>query len=414
MTWLVFSVLDPNGIKRKIPYQDLKRVMDAGAKFASKDEQAKAISLSQINKQFPDMPDWLKSGILSAQKTPVGNVANKAQPFSEVINDVGAMAKNAPGEVAHAIGSLPGQLLDSAMQIANNPLPDIKGMVNDPRHFYQHGGAFPRVAQSGLSGLLGTAKNVANLPSKTSKYLAEKGLLPKGIADFYQKFKIPEDTGLEKAILGEEQPGDVLFKQGIPAAFGGKAFAANPVKAGAAYAGLQGENPFTGALGAKAFEKIGKGGQQLANKVNEGTAVKAEAVENATNQHELADKELKQAQIEAGVDTPHALQKRIHSTKEALASLEKEAAELPSPEHYEKAKGLVRTHEQQIADAEAELNHRLGMGLTHNEHIAEAIYKPQMAIENAVKQEYQDINQALKEHDVPMQSNEDLRPLRKN
>ena len=312
-------VLDPNGVKRKIPYDDLYQAMEAGGKFASKDEQAKAISLGQINKQYPDMPNWLKSSILFATNKPKAGFAKKVAPVSDVINDVGAMAKNAPGEAAGALGAIPDQALDSAMQIWNDPFPHPQEMLQDPRHFYKHGGAFPRIAGNVLSGLLGTAKNIQNQPAKTAEYLADKGLIPKGISDYYQKTRIPEDTGLERAVMGEEQPGDVLWKQLGPAAFGGKLLAANPIAGGAAYAGLQGENPFAGALVGKVFEGAGKAGANVVKNIREGGAQKAAAVEEATNQHEAADRELKQAQVEAGVDTPHALQKRIHATKESLA-----------------------------------------------------------------------------------------------
>ena len=94
--------------------------------------------------------------------------------------------------------------------------------------------------------------------------------------------------------------------------------------------------------------------------------------------------------------------------KRVWRNLQNQAQELPNPAHYEEAKGLMRTHEQQAAEAEEELNKRFGKGLTHNEHIAQAIYEPQMKLENEVQQEYKDINKGLKEHNVPMQKNEEL------
>src|SRR5689334_15510748 len=44
-------ILDPKGIKRKVPYAHLKDVLDAGGKFASKEEQQKAISFGQNQNQ---------------------------------------------------------------------------------------------------------------------------------------------------------------------------------------------------------------------------------------------------------------------------------------------------------------------------------------------------------------------------
>lgn len=40
-------IIDPQGIKRKVPYSDLEKALGSKGKFASKEEQQKAISLSQ-------------------------------------------------------------------------------------------------------------------------------------------------------------------------------------------------------------------------------------------------------------------------------------------------------------------------------------------------------------------------------
>jgi hypothetical protein len=70
----------------------------------------------------------------------------------------------------------------------------------------------PRRAGNILSGLLEGAKGTYNLPLELNTYLAKKGVpLFKQTAPLAEKLKIG-DTGLRKAVMGEDRPEDELFQ----------------------------------------------------------------------------------------------------------------------------------------------------------------------------------------------------------
>ena len=72
--------------------------------------------------------------------------------------------------------------------------------------------ASARAGGNVLSSLLEGGKQLYNLPLNINTYLGGKGVpIFKQTMGLANKFKIG-DTGLEKAVLGEEQPGDQLFK----------------------------------------------------------------------------------------------------------------------------------------------------------------------------------------------------------
>ena len=72
--------------------------------------------------------------------------------------------------------------------------------------------ASARAGGNVLSSLLEGGKQLYNLPLNINTYLGGKGVpIFKQTMGLSNKFKIG-DTGLEKAVLGEEQPGDQLFK----------------------------------------------------------------------------------------------------------------------------------------------------------------------------------------------------------
>ena len=90
---------------------------------------------------------------------------------------------------------IPDEISSAGQQLAENP---ISGTG--------------RAAGGILSGLLEGGKQLYNLPFNINTYLGSKGVFPfKQTSGIAEKLKIG-DTGLQKAVMGEQKPGDVLFE----------------------------------------------------------------------------------------------------------------------------------------------------------------------------------------------------------
>jgi hypothetical protein len=90
---------------------------------------------------------------------------------------------------------LPEEISDAAQQLGHHPF-------STP----------PRAAQGILSGLLEGGKQVFNMPLNLNTYLGSKGVFPfKQTMGLAEKLKIG-DTGLQKAVMGDEKPGDQLWQ----------------------------------------------------------------------------------------------------------------------------------------------------------------------------------------------------------
>ena len=177
---------------------------------------------------------------------------NEATGFSGILSDMLDRASEAPGNLAATVAALPGEGLESGKQIATNPL---------------------RAGENLIAGRLSGLKGMYNAPANLQIYLLKKmGIEPQ----FLPNIKIG-DTGLQQAVLGEEQPGDPLLQ--LAGAFGpygklggmerGLKGTAKRAGAASAYAIGQNQDPITaalmGILGEGAIKGVGKVGQGIKN-----------------------------------------------------------------------------------------------------------------------------------------------------
>lgn len=117
-----------------------------------------------------------------------GNPTEKPTVSSDIINSL----SNAPGAITDFIANLPGQVIDSAGLVAQNPV---------------------RATGKLGAGIVGGIKGGLNIPSNIARYMQSRGVgeEDKDLRDLIAKLHIP-DTGLEKAIFGAPQKGDEFLE----------------------------------------------------------------------------------------------------------------------------------------------------------------------------------------------------------
>mgnify|MGYP001616946219 CR=1 FL=1 len=184
-------------IREKYPdYNDLsdQQLADAlHAKHYSDMPKDKFYSQLGISDNPTNMPDWLFHGISNLSKKLNPNSLNIA---GNIAGDINNLVEGAPSAIGQFVSSTPRQALESGKQFAAHPLT-----------------APTRAGASMLSTLLEGAKGAYNLPLNIQTYLGSKGVPGfKEGASLAESLKIG-DTGLKKALLGEEQPGDVFFEK---------------------------------------------------------------------------------------------------------------------------------------------------------------------------------------------------------
>lgn len=193
---------------------------------------------------FPDdMSNEEIEAVLQKQFPPQEETSNK-DIFSDVIGSIA----QAPVNILKGVASLPSEISESAGQISEEPVRAI-GNVG--------------------AGLLEGLKGGANIPSNIASYLKSRNIGRGNIEDFIAALHIP-DTGLEKKIFGENQPGDELLRSigsfAPYARLGGLAQglkgAAKRATASGAYAAGQEQDPLTAALMGLAVEGTTRGAQR--------------------------------------------------------------------------------------------------------------------------------------------------------
>jgi hypothetical protein len=194
---------------------------------------------------FPDdMSNADIEAVLQKQFPPEADQAPTVS--SDIINSVSGI----PFALMDFVKNLPGQAIASAGQIATNPL---------------------RATENLGAGLLEGLKGGANIPSNIASYMQSRGVGDehKELRDLIAKAHIP-DTGLEKAVLGENQKGDEFLRSlgsFAPYAKAGglaKGLAGTAKRAGAAatYATGQEQDPLQAALLGLAGEGAVRGVQR--------------------------------------------------------------------------------------------------------------------------------------------------------
>jgi len=140
-----------------------------------------------------NMPGWLFHGISSLSKKINPDFLEKA---GSIAGDFNQAVENAPGAIGKFAGEIPENIGESASQFAKNPIRTAT-----------------RIPGNILSTLLEGGKGAYNLPLNIQTYLGKKGIPGfKEGAPLAESLKIG-DTGLEKAVLGQEEPGDVFWKK---------------------------------------------------------------------------------------------------------------------------------------------------------------------------------------------------------
>lgn len=127
------------------------------------------------------------------------------------------MQPQMPQQKIPGIGSIPGDILDAG---ANLIMKGGEKFMQLPEEFSAAGQQIAehpvfgtgRAASGVLSSLIEGGKQLYNLPLNINTYLGSKGVpLFKQTMGLAEKLKIG-DTGLQKAVMGEQKPGDVLWE----------------------------------------------------------------------------------------------------------------------------------------------------------------------------------------------------------
>lgn len=222
-----------------------------GQELEFPDGTSKEVMRNAIHKHFPEY----------ALKTETPTIGE----------DIKESIREAPGALYEAFTRLPKQLAESGGQIYNNPIRSVENIG---------------------AGLLEGLKGGANIPSNVATYLGSRGIGQGKIEDFIKSLHIP-DTGIEKRILGENQPGDEFLRSigsfapyarlgGLAKGLGG---AARRASATAAYATGEEQDPLQAALMGLGAEGVTRGIQNLAKpgKFLPSSPLSSEELQNAAN-----------------------------------------------------------------------------------------------------------------------------------
>lgn len=332
--------------------------------------------------QYEDVPetfDWDKYQDAETSESPT-----QSKGFSGILEDLGTSARNIPDEALQLFSDALKESYKSGKQLISEPF-------KSP----------PRIARNVLSGLGEGAKGAFNLPLNIATYLGSKDIpYFKQISPLAEKLKIGE-TGLEKAILGEEQEGDALWKAlasfypytKIGAGIPGKKGLALKAAGGAAFGGGNESNPLFAAL-LNVLPEIG------INKANEGISnVKNlndiyEGANNAEATFLQSKDQLAALQEALGNEfaetTPGAFSRSINKKQEQLEKLApdvqipfEQTENLLLPPSLEE---LIPNSQREITSLESEISNYLNRGSNHDVIVQEGILN---AVKNR-KREIQD------------------------
>lgn len=194
------------------------------------------------------------------------NKAPKQDEKTTIFQDLMNSLKSAPGAFSEMISQAPEVISQGAEQLVNDPL---------------------RFAENLGSGALEVPKNLWNAPLVTGEYLASKDIpFFKQLLPAYKALQIG-DTGLQRAIMGEQKPEDRLAQMlggsfpigklaGLTGGLGGTTRRAAALAAPAAgehqdpvHAALMAIAPeMAGKLAYEGGRAVGKGAQNIGNKLD--------------------------------------------------------------------------------------------------------------------------------------------------
>lgn len=361
-------------------------------------------------------------------------------------------AENAGENINKGLGAFP---LDVAKSITGMPLyaanmisalpGELEGAYHEP---------LGRSLKNIGKGTLDFAKFAANPAGPGMKYLAEKEI--PYISALAKKW--PQWPKEDIFNLGEQQPGDVTWQSATPFGLAGRAVkglsglkgltsrAAVPASAALS----QGENPLQAALMGTALEGLVRAPGAINRNVSKAKEIAADLskkdikdlnqqIEKAKSKIELSktkeeeaklnESEVKEnAHAETGKSGKGALSYAIN---EALKKRNELASKLEAPENLNIEKPIIqevpeahnfikktegattnlKTHEQKLAEKEAEIKEHLGEGQTHHERYAHEVAKETAKIENENNANYSNVDKGLSSENVVISNKENQRPL---
>jgi|GEM_PF-2817598 len=155
-------------------------------------EMGDAIKRNYSSLMRDDQQEEQQQSQQQADETFHPRIESDQKGASGIAIDTANAAADAPFEIAQMVSGLPKQIGESGSQIIHNPI---------------------RAAENVAAGLASGTKDVLNVPGNIAGYLARKETLGSEYLKMLSKIHIG-DTGLQKAFLGNEQPGDA-FIQGV-------------------------------------------------------------------------------------------------------------------------------------------------------------------------------------------------------
>ncbi len=316
------------------------------------------------------------------------NIRSKKNiPQQGILEDIGEGVMEAPGAFGNALLSIPEHAMDAAEALGREPVkPLIRGA-----------GAFG-------SGALELGKGLYNLPLNIASYLGRHDVpYFKQISPLAEKLKIG-DTGLEHAILGEERPEDLFYKDLsmlLPFKVASK-LGTRPgltlkksMGTGAVVAAGQDENPVTGALLGAGAElggrAIGKGFKTYRDlKKSSGLENQIDLLRDAAAQRfEEAKSDIAKVHPET---SPEAFSRSIGGLNEKIESLQ-DAANIPQVDLSkinipEDLTPEINLTEQSISNIQQNIKDILKPKIEHDVPIGEAINEGIKSRKKAIQKSY--------------------------
>lgn len=343
--------------------------------------------------------DW------SAYEKPPEAPAPETKGFGGIASDIGSLAQEAPGQAVEMLSQFLQQVPGAAGQIQEHPLSGT-------------GRALGKLG----SGAVSTLKGAWNLPFELNQYLAKKDLpvpvlnqLLKSTSPLAKKLMIG-DTGVDKAIFGEQQPVDPIF-EGIGSVFplgvGAKgATMLSKAARGSGIGAAHDQNPLAMALMSVAPEVTGKAvskplrpvmKKRELNKLEDPLDSKGEELGISTDKLNELKESLHE---EFGKDSPKQFQRDIKLSTDKLKELEP-LTKIPEEDLSKRlppgtGEDLIPQATKQFEEAKAPIQTLLKEGATHDVEAAKHIKKVMDEDKRRLGEEYDKKREELTDQNIKL------------
>jgi len=345
---------------------------------------------------FEEITDPETLGQLNVSSESEGETEKPYSPpgASGILSDLLKSVEQAPMDIWDIVKSIPGEAQGIGKQVMNDPA---------------------RIPKNLLAGAGNLAKGTYNLLLDPTIYLGKKGIPGyKQLAGLAEKLRIG-DTGLQKKLLGDEQPGDQLtqslaqiFNPALRAGRGASGLKALGERAagGAVAAQEVGGNPVAGALLNVTPEAVKSGsnkGKAVLKDIKE-TPKMAEAVNKAAEEAGISEEQLtsfkKELEVKHGAKSPEALQRQINTSKEEAVKLKpaamREAEQIEGMLPPARGENLIPKAKSAQSALVQELQDYQGDGQTHDVDLARGIKKEFESRKKEVGKSYNELQASLK------------------